>query len=518
MAENHSGSRGGNRSGNRGGNSRGGFHGGSRSGRPGQGGNGGGHGHYGHFGHSDHSNHTDHFGKGGQRGFKRYDHNDHKNRYDRDRSDRSDRYDRSDRGFRPRRHDDEGRRGYGDRRDGRRGNRFDDRRDGDRRDDRRAERRGNHYEDRPGRPFDKRERGNHQGRQSSSNYDNGRRNSDGTVSYPSQNPYTDRRPGEPKMPAGMEWSMLSKEEKERLRGLSKEHAENIGLHMLAAFALEESDPEAALDHAKWIAKQASRIDMTRETLALIAYRMGDYRLALREFRTAFRMNGYGDYLPFMADCERGLGNPKRAIEIATSEDARYLQGESKAELFLVYAGALADLGKYDEAIKVAHTLAHAQGVGGAYRMRAVQAEQYFNEEAGDEEAATALEPLLDSLEAKYADDENDEIPEEDVVDNDMENITDDMLRGMGIDPKDFYAHHDEDEGEESEEVEDDESEDESESKEDEEDEPKSESEEGESEPGLEAEPATEASPEAGPETEVNNQKQGQEQTASSPES
>ncbi|MFC2746257.1 MAG: tetratricopeptide repeat protein, partial [Parascardovia denticolens] len=338
MVENHSGSRGGNRSGNRGGNSRGGFHGGNRSGRPGQGGNGGGHGHYGHFGHSDHSNHTDHFGKGGQRGFKRYDHNDHKNRYDRDRSDRSDR------GFRPRRHDDEGRRGYGDRRDGRRGNRFDDRRDGDRRDDRRAERRGNHYEDRPGRPFDKRERGNHQGRQSSSNYDNGRRNSDGTVSYPSQNPYTDRRPGEPKMPAGMEWSMLSKEEKERLRGLSKEHAENIGLHMLAAFALEESDPEAALDHAKWIAKQASRIDMTRETLALIAYRMGDYRLALREFRTAFRMNGYGDYLPFMADCERGLGNPKRAIEIATSEDARYLQGESKAELFLVYAGALADLG------------------------------------------------------------------------------------------------------------------------------------------------------------------------------
>lgn len=517
MAENHSGSRGGNRSGNRGGNSRGGFHGGNRSGRPGQGGNGGGHGHYGHFGHSDHSNHTDHFGKGGQRGFKRYDHNDHKNRYDRDRSDRSDRYDRSDRGFRPRRHDDEGRRGYGDRRDGRRGNRFDDRRDGDRRDDRRAERRGNHYEDRPGRPFDKRERGNHQGRQSSSNYDNGRRNSDGTVSYPSQNPYTDRRPGEPKMPAGMEWSMLSKEEKERLRGLGKEHAENIGLHMLAAFALEESDPEAALDHAKWIAKQASRIDMTRETLALIAYRMGDYRLALREFRTAFRMNGYGDYLPFMADCERGLGNPKKAIEIATSEDARYLQGESKAELFLVYAGALADLGKYDEAIKVAHTLAHAQGVGGAYRMRAVQAEQYFNEEAGDEEAATALDPLLDSLEAKYADDENDEIPEEDVVDNDMESITDDMLRGMGIDPEDFYAHHDEDDEPEPEPEAGSETLAEPEASTESENPVKTEA-SAESDAETSAEPATEVSPEAGPETEVNNQEQGQEQTASSPES
>lgn len=84
-----------------------------------------------------------------------------------------------------------------------------------------------------------------------------RRNSDGTMSFPSQNPYTDRRPDEPKMPKGMEWSMLSKDERERLRGLSKEHAENIGLHILAAFALEESDPELALEHAKWVARQAS---------------------------------------------------------------------------------------------------------------------------------------------------------------------------------------------------------------------------------------------------------------------
>ena len=126
-----------------------------------------------------------------------------------------------------------------------------------------------------------------------------RRNSDGTMSFPSQNPYTDRRPDEPKMPKGMEWSMLSKDERERLRGLSKEHAENIGLHILAAFALEESDPELALEHAKWVARQASRIDFARETLAFVAYRQGDYKLALREFRTAYRMNGFLDYLPFM---------------------------------------------------------------------------------------------------------------------------------------------------------------------------------------------------------------------------
>lgn len=189
-----------------------------------------------------------------------------------------------------------------------------------------------------------------------------RRNSDGTISFPSQNPYTHRRPGEPKMPKGIEWSMLSTDDRERLRGLSKEHAENIGLHILAAYTLEERDPELALEHAKWVAHQASRIDFARETLAFVAYRQGDYKLALREFRTAFRMNGFLDYLPFIADCERGMGEPKKAgaIETAMSDDAKYLRGESKAEMFLVYAGALGDLELWDKAIEIVHTLGRSK--------------------------------------------------------------------------------------------------------------------------------------------------------------
>ena len=33
------------------------------------------------------------------------------------------------------------------------------------------------------------------------------------------------------------------------------------------------------------------------------------------------MNGFLDYLPFIADCERGVGEPKKAIEVAVSDDA-----------------------------------------------------------------------------------------------------------------------------------------------------------------------------------------------------
>ncbi|BDR52814.1 hypothetical protein KIM372_07210 [Bombiscardovia nodaiensis] len=234
------------------------------------------------------------------------------------------------------------------------------------------------------------------------------------------------------MPKGLEWSMLSKDDKERLRGLSKEHAENIGLHILAAYALEESEPDRALAHARWVARQASRVDIARETLALVAYRQGDYKLALREFRTAYRMNGYLDYLPFIADCERGLGEPRKAIEEATSPEGKALRGESKAEMFLVYAGALADLGLMDQAIAIVHQLGRAKGLTGDYRMRALQAEQNFLEQAGQGEQSQALEPVLDKLEAEYADQDDDESEEEIIIDNDLEHATATMLESLNI--------------------------------------------------------------------------------------
>ncbi|WP_404978487.1 hypothetical protein [Bifidobacterium aquikefiricola] len=230
--------------------------------------------------------------------------------------------------------------------------------------------------------------------------------------------------------------MLSKDEKERLRGLSKEHAENTGLHMLAAYALEEEDPQAALEHAKWIARQASRVDVARETLAFIAYRQGEYKLAMREFRTAFRMNGYLDYLPFIADCERGVGNPKKALEVASSDEGKQLRGEAKAEMFLVYAGALADLGLLDKAVETVTTLANAKGLSGEYRMRAVQAQQNFLEQAGRADEAAELDTLLDKLETKYADADDDESAEDIVVDHDLEEISDRDLETLGIEADD----------------------------------------------------------------------------------
>ncbi|WP_291526713.1 tetratricopeptide repeat protein [Bifidobacterium sp. UBA744] len=439
-------------------------------------------------------------GHGGRDGFRGHDRGGYKPRFHRD----------GDRNFRDRDfHDHDGEQmtrdsghetGRGDRRDfhnDRRDGNRDFRRGGnpryngngrfgqdDRRDNRHAERRDDHRDfnrdgrrdDRgPRRDYDRNDRSRghvdeqgefHENRRGGAHWDKARRNSDGTISFPSQNPYTDPRPGEPKMPKGMEWYMLSKDEKERLRGLSKEHAENIGLHMLAAYSLEESDPALALEHAKWIAHQASRIDMARETLAFIAYRQGNYKLALREFRTAFRMNGYLDYLPFIADCERGTGNPKKAVEVATGDEAKQLRGESKAEMFLVYAGALSDLGMWAKAAEIAGTVARAKGLSGEYRMRAVQAEQYFLEQDGRPDDAAKLDTLLDKLEEAYAEvDEDDENAEDVVIDYDLADFSDDQLDKLGISEDEAqYAPDDDDEdGSESEDEGDSDSEDDPES-------------------------------------------------------
>jgi len=168
------------------------------------------------------------------------------------------------------------------------------------------------------------------------------------------------------------------------------------------------------------------------------------------------MNGYSDYLPFIADCERGLGNPRKAIEEATSEEGSQLQGESKAEMFLVYAGALGDLGLWDKAIETVQALVKARGLSGDYRMRAVQAEQNFLEQAGRSQEALELEPLLDRLEAEYADEDEDEDGQKDgrseeiLIDYDLEHLDPAMMEDLSIDPDGGEEDSDEAETEDAE--------------------------------------------------------------------
>ena len=83
---------------------------------------------------------------------------------------------------------------------------------------------------------------------------------------------------------------------------------------------------------------------------MAAYAAGEFSSALTELRAAARISGSPDYLPMMADCERGLGRPERALALATSAESGRLDREGKVELLIVAAGARRDLGQADAAV------------------------------------------------------------------------------------------------------------------------------------------------------------------------
>ena len=91
-------------------------------------------------------------------------------------------------------------------------------------------------------------------------------------------------------------------------------------------------------------------EAAREALGLVAYRKGEWARALSEFRTARRLSGSSHMLPLMVDCERGLGRPERALDLATSPEARTLTLEERIELAIVISGIRRDLGQPDAAV------------------------------------------------------------------------------------------------------------------------------------------------------------------------
>ncbi len=83
---------------------------------------------------------------------------------------------------------------------------------------------------------------------------------------------------------------------------------------------------------------------------MAAYLAGDFAEAIAELRTVRRMTGSDEYVPMLADCERGLGRPQRALELIRETESSKLDPATRVELLLVAAGARADLGQLDAAI------------------------------------------------------------------------------------------------------------------------------------------------------------------------
>jgi tetratricopeptide (TPR) repeat protein len=86
-------------------------------------------------------------------------------------------------------------------------------------------------------------------------------------------------------------------------------------------------------------------------VAITAYLAEHYDEALTEFRAVRRMTGNHEVLAMMADCERALGRPEKALTLTRDKHARDLSEATQIELLIVAAGARRDLGQTAAAIQ-----------------------------------------------------------------------------------------------------------------------------------------------------------------------
>jgi tetratricopeptide (TPR) repeat protein len=136
-----------------------------------------------------------------------------------------------------------------------------------------------------------------------------------------------------------------------LRTLPEGLAEIVGRHLAAADrALMEDDVPRARAHVLAARRRAARVAVVREAAGVTAYLAGDYAEAITELRAVRRMTGSDAYLPILADCERGLGNPQKALDMIRGLDSARLDPTTRIELLIVQAGARADLGNVPAAI------------------------------------------------------------------------------------------------------------------------------------------------------------------------
>ncbi len=161
---------------------------------------------------------------------------------------------------------------------------------------------------------------------------------------------TAKRMKEPSLPEDITSRDLDPSILQDLRSLSKDNAEQVGRHMVMAATLMQDDPQLALQHARAAKERAGRVAVVRETCGIAAYHAGEWKEALAELRAARRMSGGPGLMAVMADCERGLGHPEKAIEIARSEELSRLDAASTVELAIVVAGARQDMGQFDAAV------------------------------------------------------------------------------------------------------------------------------------------------------------------------
>ncbi|TAJ47068.1 MAG: hypothetical protein EPO52_13230 [Herbiconiux sp.] len=158
------------------------------------------------------------------------------------------------------------------------------------------------------------------------------------------------RHDDPEIPDDVTPRDLDKVARNELKTLNKENADEVARHLVMTARLIDEQPELAHEHAVSASRRAGRIAVVRETLAITAYRTGDFALALRELRTFRRISGSNEQLALMIDSERGLGRPEKALEVGRSVERGTLSVATQVGVAIAMSGARLDLGQPEAAL------------------------------------------------------------------------------------------------------------------------------------------------------------------------
>jgi len=260
--------------------------------------------------------------------------------------------------------------------------------------------------------------------------------------------------------------------------LNKQLAEAVGNRLIAAAALlAEDDVEGALEQARYARRKASRVAVVREVTGVAAYGAEEWQLAVNELRAAQRLGGTHDHVALIADCERALGHPERAIDLYREFGSdESVDPEVRVELLIVASGARRDMGMGEAAtamLKVAALnspktepwvarlrFAYAEGLladGREDEAREWLSKAVAADETGETGAAERLLELEGIVVEEY--DEDDEYEdgddleddEDDLEDEDFDDEDDDVDSDDDLDDEDDEYEDDDDDFDDDEE-------------------------------------------------------------------
>jgi tetratricopeptide (TPR) repeat protein len=179
------------------------------------------------------------------------------------------------------------------------------------------------------------------------------------------------RPGGNRRPRTAQRSDLPRDVMEELQRVTKPTQLRDAVSRLsrAIELLERGDSGAAVAEAAKAKQLSSRSGAVREVLGLALYGQGRWQEALTELKAYRRFSGRADQNHVIADCLRAVGKPHEAVTLAEEELRAKVPNEAKAEAVVVAASALADQGRFSEALAFLGRAKTREGVSEPYTLR-----------------------------------------------------------------------------------------------------------------------------------------------------